>query len=92
LSSDSGAPTGLSEARWTRTTVGGPNDLGGSITAGIGAKPISADIMRHLQKNFSKTYLENFFPSYLVSLKSLYERPDRKSAMYRRLNRLKLIL
>jgi hypothetical protein len=39
--------------------------LGGSVTAGIGAKPISADIMRHLQKEFSKTYLENFFPSYL---------------------------
>jgi hypothetical protein len=32
LSSDSGAPTGLSEIRWTRTTVGGPNDLGGSVT------------------------------------------------------------
>jgi hypothetical protein len=47
------------------TTVGGPNDLGGSITAGIGAKPISADIMRHLQKEFFKTHLENFFPSYL---------------------------
>jgi hypothetical protein len=28
----SGAPTGLSEVRWTRTTVGGPNDLGGSVT------------------------------------------------------------
>jgi hypothetical protein len=33
LSSDLGAPTGLSEVRWTRTTVGGPNDLGGSATA-----------------------------------------------------------
>jgi hypothetical protein len=28
----SGAPTGLSEVRWTKTTVGGPNDLGGSVT------------------------------------------------------------
>jgi hypothetical protein len=65
LSSDSGAPIGLSEVRWTRTTVGGPNYLGGSVTAGIGAKPFSADIMRHLQKDFLKTYLENFFPSYL---------------------------
>jgi hypothetical protein len=65
LSSDSGAPTGLSEVRWTRTTVGGPNDLGGSVTASTGAKPFSADIMRHLQKNFLKTYLENLFPSYL---------------------------
>jgi hypothetical protein len=29
----SGASTGLSEVRWTRTTVGGPNDLGGSVIA-----------------------------------------------------------
>jgi hypothetical protein len=63
-----GAPAGLSEVRWIRTTVGGPNDLGGSVTAGIGAKPISADVMRHFQKNeFSKIYLENFFPSYLTT-------------------------
>jgi hypothetical protein len=55
----------LSEVRWTRTTVGGPNDLGGSVTAGIGAKPFSADILRRLQKDFLKTYLENLFPSYL---------------------------
>jgi hypothetical protein len=48
LSSDLGAPIGLSEVRWTRTTVGGPNYLGGSVTAGIRAKPFSADIMRHL--------------------------------------------
>jgi hypothetical protein len=32
LSSDSGAPTGLSKVCWTRTTVGGPNYLGGSVT------------------------------------------------------------
>jgi hypothetical protein len=57
----------LSEVLWTRTTIGGPNDLGGSITADIEAKPISADIMRHFQKEFSKTYLENFFPSYLTT-------------------------
>jgi hypothetical protein len=31
----SGAPTGLSEVRWTKTTVGGPNDLGGSITRSV---------------------------------------------------------
>ena len=84
MSSDSGASAGLSDVYWIRTTVGGPNDLEGSITAGIGAKPFSVDIMRHLQKNFLKTYLENFFPSYLLFLKNLYERPDRKSAMYRR--------
>jgi hypothetical protein len=40
--------------------------LGGSVTAGIGAKPFSVDIMRHLQKDFLKTYLENLFPSYLI--------------------------
>jgi hypothetical protein len=28
----SGAPAGLSEVHWTRTTVGGPNYLGGSVT------------------------------------------------------------
>jgi hypothetical protein len=66
LSSDSGTSTGLSDVCWTRTTVGGPNDLGGSVTAGIGAKPFSVDIMRHLQKDFLKTYLENLFPSYLI--------------------------
>jgi hypothetical protein len=27
-----GAPAGLSEVHWTRTIVGGPNDLGGSVT------------------------------------------------------------
>jgi hypothetical protein len=75
----------LSEVRWTRTTVGGPNNLGGSVTAGIGAKPFSADIMRHLQKDFLQTYLEkDFFHSYLLFLKNLYERPDMRSAMYRR--------
>jgi hypothetical protein len=42
----------LSEIRWTRTTVGGPNDLGRSVTARIGAKPISSDIMKHFKKNF----------------------------------------
>jgi hypothetical protein len=34
LSSSLGAPTGLSDVRWTRTTVGGPNYLGGSVTGG----------------------------------------------------------
>jgi hypothetical protein len=28
----SSSPTGLSEVRWTRTTVGGPNDLGGFVS------------------------------------------------------------
>jgi hypothetical protein len=64
----------LGALSWTRTTVGGPNDLGGSVTAGIGAKPISADVMRHFQKEFSKTYLENLFLSYLTTFST--SRPD----------------
>jgi hypothetical protein len=36
--------------------------LGGSVTAGIRAKPFSADIMMHLQKNFLNTYLQKFLP------------------------------
>jgi hypothetical protein len=62
LSSDSGAPTGLSEVRGTRTTIGGPNYLGGSVTAGIGAKPFSANIMRHLQKDFVKDLSKKSLP------------------------------
>ena len=85
MSSDSGTSTGLSNVYWTRTTVGGPNDLGGSVAAGIRAKPFSADIMRHFQKDFLQTYLEkDFFHSYPLYLKNLYERPDRRSATYRR--------
>jgi hypothetical protein len=41
LSSDSGAPTGLSEVHWTRTTVGGPNYLGGSVTKILPLAPSS---------------------------------------------------
>ena len=68
----SSAPAGLSEVRWTRTTVGGPNDLGGSVKVGVGAKPISTDVMRHFQKEFSKTYLRkflSFLSNYLLKLK-----------------------
>jgi hypothetical protein len=56
-----------------KDTVGGPSDLGGSVTAGIGAKPIFADVMRHFQKGFSKTYLRKFL-SFLSNylLKYLY--------------------
>jgi hypothetical protein len=49
----------LSKVHWTRTTVGGPNNLGGSIIAGIGAKPISSDITKHFKRIFkylSKKY------------------------------------
>jgi hypothetical protein len=34
LSSNSGTSTGLSDVCWTRTTVGGPSYLGGSVTGG----------------------------------------------------------
>jgi hypothetical protein len=40
LSSSSGAPTGLSDVRWTRTTVGGPNYLGGSVTSATSWTPM----------------------------------------------------
>jgi hypothetical protein len=43
LSSDSGTSTGLSDVCWTRTTVGGPNYLGGSVTVHI-RKYVSADL------------------------------------------------
>jgi hypothetical protein len=47
--------------------------MGGSVTAGIGAKPISVDVMRHFQKEFLKTYLRKFL-SFLSNylLKYLY--------------------
>jgi hypothetical protein len=38
LSSDSGTSTGLSDVCWTRTTVGGPNYLGGSVTGSAMAR------------------------------------------------------
>jgi hypothetical protein len=73
----SGAPTELSEVRWTRTTVGGSNDLGGSVTAGIGVKPISAYVMRHFSKRIFKD-LSRKFLSFLSNhlLKYLFLRPD----------------
>jgi hypothetical protein len=41
----SGAPAGLSEVRWTRTTVGGPNDLGGSVTASSDSPPLPLETL-----------------------------------------------
>jgi hypothetical protein len=60
------ASTRLSKVHWTRTIVGGPNNLGGSVIAGIGAKPISSDIMKHFKKNFQILIHGNFFHSYLI--------------------------
>jgi hypothetical protein len=39
----SSAPAGLSEVRWTRTTIGGPNDLEGSVTPVRFAPPPPSD-------------------------------------------------
>jgi hypothetical protein len=49
----------------------GPNDLGDSVTASIGVKPMSTDVMKHFQKEFSKTYLRkflSFLSNYLLKL------------------------
>jgi hypothetical protein len=56
----------LSEAYWTRTTLGGPNNSGGSVTAGIGAKPIPSDIMKHFKKNFQYLSKKISFNTHLV--------------------------
>jgi signal transduction protein with GAF and PtsI domain len=61
------ASKGLPKVHWTRTTVGVPNDLGGSVTAGIRAKPISLDIMKHFKMNFQILIQENIFHSYLAT-------------------------
>jgi hypothetical protein len=51
----SGAPAGLFEVRWTRTTVGGPNDLGGSVTPIAGPSgataPMSAPLPLDLDRS-----------------------------------------
>jgi hypothetical protein len=44
-----------------------PNNLGGSATIGIGAKPISSDITKHFKKNFQILFQEIFFHSYLAT-------------------------
>jgi hypothetical protein len=50
--------------------------LGGSVTAGIGAKPISSDITKHFKKNFQILIQEKFFHSYLpLSGSSHLEKP-----------------
>jgi hypothetical protein len=46
------APARLSKVVRTRTFVGGPNTLGGSVTASIGAKPISSDITHYFKRFF----------------------------------------
>jgi hypothetical protein len=60
--------------RGTRTTVGGPNDLGGSVTTGIRAKPISSDIMKHFQILIQ----ENFFLTLPLSGSAHLVRPGNR--------------
>jgi hypothetical protein len=50
LSSSLGAPTGLSDVRWTRTTVGGPNYLGGSVTPDEEVPPVSGIRERKIKR------------------------------------------
>jgi hypothetical protein len=72
----SGASIGLSEVYWTRTTIGGPNDLGGSVIAGIGAKPISVYIMRHFKRICKSLSKKNYFILILLPSEVLILRPD----------------
>jgi hypothetical protein len=58
LSSSSGAPTGLSEVRWTRTTVGGPNYLGGSVTGLVESTKITLDNREDLVVDLSTKLVE----------------------------------
>jgi hypothetical protein len=53
----SGAPAGLSEVRWTRTIVGGPNNLGGSVTCFILIK-------RGRKSKFAPKAVEGFLLGY----------------------------
>jgi hypothetical protein len=59
LSSSSGAPTGLSEVRWTRETVGGPNYLGGSVTARDPKLEKYMDTVRRLEASFEGLFVKN---------------------------------
>jgi hypothetical protein len=68
LSSDSGAPAGLSEVRWTRTTVGGPNDLGGSVTGLIFGNVSWSE--------YSSSYIEcDLQKTWVPQISSLYQNP-----------------
>jgi hypothetical protein len=54
LSSDSGTSTGLSDVCGTRTTVGGPNDLGGSVIGWYRSVAILCRYYKAFSKGFSK--------------------------------------
>jgi hypothetical protein len=56
----SGAPAGLYEVRWTRTTVGGPNYLGGSITGWEGSAT-DARVLRSAMNNGFHVPPEKFY-------------------------------
>jgi hypothetical protein len=54
LSSDSGTSTGLSDVCWTRTTVGGPNDLEGFVTGWYRSEALLCRYYEASSKGFSK--------------------------------------
>jgi hypothetical protein len=62
-----GASAWLSKVLGTRTGVGGPNILGGFVTASIGAVPIFR-ILFSASKDFKTTYLKILFHSYFLTL------------------------
>jgi hypothetical protein len=53
LSSDLGTSTGLSDVYWTRTTVGGPNYLGGSVTIYIIPKSVDHGTIYKIRRGYS---------------------------------------
>jgi hypothetical protein len=61
-----------------KATVGGPNNLGGSVTAGIGAKPISSNITKHFKNNFQILIQEIFFLTLPLSGSSHLVRPGNR--------------
>jgi hypothetical protein len=48
----------LSEVRWTRTTVGGPNYLGGSVTGLVESTKITLDNREDLVVDLSTKLVE----------------------------------
>jgi hypothetical protein len=61
------ASTGLSKVRWTRTTVGGPNNLGGSVTlSALSQKPLTTGWLPKPQD----------WPQICFTLSRMTQRPD----------------
>jgi hypothetical protein len=79
LSSGSGAPTGLSEVRWTRTTVGGPNYLGGSVTLSL------REARSQKRKATSPTPQEDELDQEIRNMEMLHQQVQRKKEKMARL-------